>query len=79
MEWTVESVEPQFGRFVLSHADGQVDSRSIRWLINHPDVRMAKEVKAVGSVTAPSLTPWPISPRNSTVTPGSGLNTSWKQ
>lgn len=46
VEWTVESVEPQLGRFVLSHADGQVESRSIRWLINHPDAQMAKEVKA---------------------------------
>ena len=46
VEWTVESVEPQFGRFVLSHADGQVELRSIRWLISHPDARMAK---AVGS------------------------------
>ncbi|MEV5785050.1 hypothetical protein AB0L42_29165 [Streptomyces sp. NPDC052287] len=39
VEWTVESIEPQFGRLRLAHEDGRVDERLIRWLVHHPDVR----------------------------------------
>jgi hypothetical protein len=48
VEWTVESVEPQLGRFVLAHTDGRVETRSIRWLVNHPDARISKETEASG-------------------------------
>lgn len=35
----VESIEPQLGRFRLFHEDGRREERTIRWLIQHPDVR----------------------------------------
>jgi hypothetical protein len=37
-EWTVASVEAQYGR-VLLRAGGEERRRSIRWLANHPDCR----------------------------------------
>ena len=37
-EWTVSSVEPQYGR-VLLRAGGEERRRSIRWLAHHPDCR----------------------------------------
>ena len=37
-EWTVSSVEPQYGR-VLLRAGGEEQRRSIRWLAHHPDCR----------------------------------------
>jgi hypothetical protein len=37
-EWTVSSVEAQYGR-VLLRAGGEERRRSIRWLANHPDCR----------------------------------------
>ncbi|MEV8563654.1 hypothetical protein AB0478_46350 [Streptomyces sp. NPDC051917] len=39
VEWRVESIEPQLGRFRLLHEDGRREERTIRWLIQHPDVR----------------------------------------
>ncbi|MGW0885686.1 hypothetical protein [Streptomyces sp. NPDC002671] len=39
VEWRVESIEPQLGRFRLFHKDGRREERTIRWLIHHPDVR----------------------------------------
>lgn len=42
VDWTVESMEPQFGRLRLADSQGRVESRSIRWLINHPDARVSK-------------------------------------
>lgn len=44
VEWSVDSVEPQFGRFRLADSQGRVESRSIRWLINHPDARLSKRI-----------------------------------
>ncbi|HTQ89570.1 MAG TPA: hypothetical protein VMK84_08755 [Streptosporangiaceae bacterium] len=37
-EWTVASVEPEYGR-VLLRAGGEERRRSIRWLAHHPDCR----------------------------------------
>jgi len=37
-EWTVASVEPQYGR-VLLRSGGEEQRRSIRWLAHHPDCR----------------------------------------
>ncbi len=37
-EWTVSSVEAQYGR-VLLRAGGEERRRSIRWLVHHPDCR----------------------------------------
>ncbi len=48
MEWTVEAVEAQFGRFVLRSADGQRQRRTIRWLLQHPGCRLLPEVAAAG-------------------------------
>lgn len=39
VEWRVEAIEPQLGRFRLLHEDGRREERTIRWLIQHPDVR----------------------------------------
>ncbi len=37
--WTVEEILPQAGRVVLKDADGEVEHRSVRWLMHHPDAR----------------------------------------
>ncbi|WP_405900954.1 hypothetical protein OG242_28960 [Streptomyces sp. NBC_00727] len=41
VEWTVAAAEPQFSRFVLTDGEGREETRSIRWLIHHPDARVA--------------------------------------
>ena len=38
-EWTVEAVQPQFGRVLLRAADGDLQWRTIRWLVHHRDCR----------------------------------------
>ncbi len=40
-DWTVVSIEPQYGRVVLRASDGHQWRTSIRWLVNHPDCRSA--------------------------------------
>lgn len=40
VEWTVTAAEPQFSRFVLTDGEGRAETRSIRWLIHHPDARV---------------------------------------
>ncbi|MFK0190569.1 transposase [Kitasatospora sp. NPDC090308] len=39
VEWTVESIEPHLGRLRLVHEDGRSEERTLRWLVQHPDVR----------------------------------------
>ncbi|MCB5906026.1 hypothetical protein [Streptomyces pinistramenti] len=39
VEWTVDAIEPQKGRFALSDGEGRSEVRPIRWLIHHPDAR----------------------------------------
>ncbi|MFJ6615175.1 hypothetical protein ACIQPT_33430 [Streptomyces sp. NPDC091289] len=41
VEWTVTAAEPQFSRFVLTDGEGREETRSIRWLIHHPDAKAA--------------------------------------
>lgn len=38
-EWTVESVQPQFGQVALRSSDGEQQQTTIRWLIQHPACR----------------------------------------
>jgi hypothetical protein len=38
-EWTVESVQPQFGQVALRSSDGEQQYVTIRWLIQHPACR----------------------------------------
>jgi hypothetical protein len=38
-EWTVESVQPQFGQLALRSSDGEQQHATIRWLIQHPACR----------------------------------------
>ncbi|MFF8717371.1 transposase [Streptomyces sp. NPDC015184] len=37
--WTVEDVEPQFGRVVLRNEEGKRERRPVSWLMRHPDCR----------------------------------------
>ncbi|WP_406344576.1 transposase [Streptomyces sp. NBC_01578] len=46
VEWTVEDVHGQLGRLVLVDTDGRAETRSFRWLINHPDLRLLPTVEA---------------------------------
>ncbi|WP_405011681.1 transposase [Kitasatospora sp. NBC_01539] len=46
VEWTAREIAPQLGRLVLEHADGRVETRSISWLVNHRDARLARAVVA---------------------------------
>ncbi|WP_406208414.1 transposase [Kitasatospora sp. NBC_01560] len=39
LNWTVQEVEPHVGRVVLASAEGRRERRSLRWLMNHPDVQ----------------------------------------
>ncbi|GAB2735368.1 hypothetical protein GCM10010442_65730 [Kitasatospora kifunensis] len=41
VEWTVDVIEPQKGRFTLSDGEGRSEIRPIRWLVHHPDARPA--------------------------------------
>ncbi|MFD5082545.1 transposase [Kitasatospora sp. NPDC058406] len=43
VEWRVEAVEAGSGAVVLADGRGRVETRSIRWLIHHPDVRVLKD------------------------------------
>ncbi|MFJ4806656.1 transposase [Streptomyces murinus] len=49
-EWTVEEAQPQFGRVVLVNADGLSQTRSVRWLMHHPDCRPAPRPGPVGGL-----------------------------
>ncbi|MEV0372172.1 transposase [Streptomyces sp. NPDC050636] len=42
IEWTVESVEPQRGQLRLVDDNGRAETRSIRWLMHHPDARAVR-------------------------------------
>lgn len=44
--WTIEDVHGQFGRLVLVDDDGRAETRSFRWLINHPDLRLLPTIEA---------------------------------
>jgi len=44
-EWTVTSIEAQYGR-VLLRADGEQEWRSIRWLVHHPDCQPVPDAPA---------------------------------
>ncbi len=50
MDWTVETVEAQYGRIVLRSADGERHRCTIRWLLHHPDCHPVPVVSA--AVTA---------------------------
>lgn len=53
VEWSVEAIEPGQGRFVLAHADGRTETRSIRWLIHHPDARPVSTPESPARPAAP--------------------------
>jgi hypothetical protein len=38
--WTIEQVDGPLGRVVLADDEGSVETRSFRWLINHPHLRL---------------------------------------
>lgn len=46
VEWTIEAVHAQYGRLVLTDDDGRMETRSFRWLINHPDLRLLPKAEA---------------------------------
>ncbi|MFF3159564.1 transposase [Streptomyces sp. NPDC057910] len=46
VEWTIEVVHGQLGRLVLVDADGRAETRSFRWLLNHPDLRLLATAEA---------------------------------
>ncbi|MCH0561479.1 transposase [Streptomyces sp. MUM 16J] len=53
VEWTVDAIEPQTGRFTLSDGEGRTETHPIRWLIHHPD---ARPVTSPASVSRPAET-----------------------
>ena len=55
-EWTVSSVEPQYGR-VLLRAGGEEQRRSIRWLAHHPDCRPVPDDDAAVPARPPGQPP----------------------
>jgi hypothetical protein len=55
-EWTVSSVEPQYGR-VLLRSGGEERRRSIRWLAHHPDCRPVPDDDAAAPGRPPGQPP----------------------
>ena len=55
-EWTVASVEPQYGR-VLLRSGGEEQRRSIRWLAHHPDCRAVPDDDAAAPARPPGQPP----------------------
>ncbi|MEY9839506.1 transposase [Streptacidiphilus sp. EB103A] len=41
-EWTIQEVQAQFGRVVLADDAGRAETRSFRWLVNHPGLRLLR-------------------------------------
>ncbi|MER7671319.1 transposase [Kitasatospora sp. NPDC096128] len=46
IEWAIEEVRAQSGQVVLANAEGRVETRSFRWLVNHPDLRLLPAAEA---------------------------------
>lgn len=44
VDWTVEEVEPHLGRIILAGPSGKRERRSLRWLVNHPGLRVSMVV-----------------------------------
>jgi hypothetical protein len=57
VEWTIEDVHGQLGRLVLVDADGRTEARSIRWLMNHADLRLLPTIEASGCPSPASRQP----------------------
>nr|WP_322987275.1 transposase [Phaeacidiphilus oryzae] len=53
VEWTIQAIEPQWGRLTLVGPDGVTEVRSISWLINHPDVRAAAPKRTASTAIQP--------------------------
>lgn len=53
IEWTIQAFEPQRGRLTLAGPDGLAETRSISWLINHPDVRASAPLRTAGTAIQP--------------------------
>ncbi|MEU2060996.1 transposase [Streptomyces sp. NPDC013455] len=56
VEWTIESVEAHVGRLVLSNGADRTETRSFRWLVNHPDLRVLGQADG-GPASGASLQP----------------------
>ncbi|MEW2626275.1 transposase [Streptomyces sp. NPDC048106] len=48
VEWKIEDVHGQYGRLVLTDDDGRTETRSFRWLLNHPDLRLLPKSQEPG-------------------------------
>jgi hypothetical protein len=57
-EWTVVSVEAQYGR-VLLRSGGEERQRSIRWLVHHPGCRTVPDDDAAAGGPPPPAPPRP--------------------
>lgn len=57
VEWTIEDVHGQFGRLVLLDAHGRTETRSFRWLLNHPDLRLLPTAEEAGRPSSVSRRP----------------------
>lgn len=44
VNWSVECVEPQFGRVRLVGSAGESTQKSFRWLVNHPTLRVVQPI-----------------------------------
>lgn len=44
VDWSVECVEPQFGRVRLVGDGGESTEKSFRWLVNHPTLRVVQPI-----------------------------------
>jgi hypothetical protein len=55
-EWTVSSVEAQYGR-VLLRSGGEERQQSIRWLAHHPDCRPVPDDDAAAPARPPGQPP----------------------
>ncbi|MCX5167940.1 hypothetical protein OG616_07920 [Streptomyces antibioticus] len=58
IEWTIEAVHGQYGRLVLTDDDGRTETRSFRWLINHPDLRLLPKRRGPRRQSPSSRGPW---------------------
>lgn len=57
VEWTIEDVHGQFGRLVFSDDGGRTETRSFRWLLNHPDLRLLPTGEGAGRPSPVSRQP----------------------
>ncbi|WP_431971555.1 hypothetical protein [Nocardia sp. bgisy134] len=44
LDWTVQEIQAEHGRFLVRPASGAVESRTFRWLMFHPDCRVVSSV-----------------------------------